>query len=419
MARTFRLRRRDGSIREGLSATDLRALARISEIHHDDLIADADSDAWTPAAKVKGLKISPNAVIPCLDTPANEATRKPAAAVQSGWRPVVQECRHYAPLIESSSGQGSGLLVSHDGLIVTNRHVVEGGRVFMVSFYDGTKAKALVIHRHAELDLAVLRCTIHTNTFFDLTSKVATGFDAGDEVIAIGHPRGLTFTSTRGIISEPSRILSDGEFVQTDVAINPGNSGGPLLDENGHLVGLNTQIEKDSQGLGFALPGCAVAEYFARVESLIQDGELSTPSDEDIALLDDVLSPAEVLEAALKSSPLEHRSHTYTDRSPGWIVTTPSGHSFLAQAGEDAFVLYMHVQDLSDYPLPDETLLRQMLRWQNEMSLVRFAIDDEDNLVMKVCRSGRDLDVSEAFSALLDMADDIEAMYQPIIDHLA
>jgi hypothetical protein len=237
-----------------------------------------------------------------------------------------------------------------------------------------------------DLDLAVLRCSAYTKNYFDLMKGIATGFDAGDEVIAIGHPRGLSFTSTRGIISEPARMLPDGEFIQTDVAINPGNSGGPLLDSTGKLVGLNTQIRKDSQGLGFALPARAVAEYFDRVMTLIRLKKLSIPTDEELAALDDVMSPQEILEAALKASELEHRIRKDKDGALAWDVITPRGHNFMAFTTDRLFLLYKFVETLTDLHLSDDTLLCQLLRWQDEMSMVRFAIDEDDDLSMKVSR---------------------------------
>src|SRR4051812_41583820 len=85
----------------------------------------------------------------------------------SPWRPVVQANRDFVPLIESCAGMGSGLLISADGLIVTNRHVIDGATMAMVSFYDTTKAKALVLHKHEFRDLAIVRAAVRRNRCFD------------------------------------------------------------------------------------------------------------------------------------------------------------------------------------------------------------------------------------------------------------
>src|SRR5439155_6450954 len=212
-----------------------------------------------------------------LALPAKASGEAPA------WREIVHDCVDLVPLIECAAGIGSGLLVSRDGLVVTNRHVVEHSPLFMVKFHDGSKAKGVVVHTHGSRDLAVLRAAIRRERCFDIEAAVATEVQAGDDVLAIGHPRGLAFTSTRGIVSEPCRRLVDGEYVQTDVAINPGNSGGPLLDRFGKLVALNTQIQKDSEGLGFAIGAREVQAYALFVLDQLRRHEIHLPSDEEIA----------------------------------------------------------------------------------------------------------------------------------------
>ena len=136
MSSNYRLRRSDGFIRENLTSADLRSLVKLGEIQASDMIAASGEDNWTPASKVKGLGVS-NDRLNCAAVTVPAKTHPTEAA--PGWRSIVQECRHFVPLIESVAGQGSGLLVSNNGLIVTNRHVIEGTRVFMVSLYDGTK----------------------------------------------------------------------------------------------------------------------------------------------------------------------------------------------------------------------------------------------------------------------------------------
>jgi S1-C subfamily serine protease len=176
-----------------------------------------------------------------------------------------------------------GVLISGDGVVVTNRHVIDGARVFMLTFYDGSKAKAVTFTRTATAISPSWRAAIRREKHFDIARAVAAEPRAGDDVLAIGHPRGFAFTSTRGIVSETRRRLADGMYVQTDVAINPGNSGGPLLDEHGNLVGLNTRTQLDAQGLGFAILGQEVQDYALYVLDLIQRGELHVPGDDDIA----------------------------------------------------------------------------------------------------------------------------------------
>lgn len=136
------------------------------------------------------------------------------------WRPIVQQCRNYVPIIEGSTRLGAGLLISANGFILTDAHVVDGLKSLLVSLHDGTRAKAVLVHRHERADLAIIKACIQTQRFFELLDRVAVEYDAGDEVLAIGHPRGLSFTATRGIVSESRRTMSDGLFFRPDRCCN-------------------------------------------------------------------------------------------------------------------------------------------------------------------------------------------------------
>ncbi len=147
---------------------------------------------------------------------SNEVPAAPGSAPareSAGWREVVQLRRQSVVLIECSAGVGSGLLVSLDGLIVTNRHVVDQADVFMVRFHDGSKAKAVPVHAAREPRPGGGPRRDPAGELFDVERDVAGEAHAGDDVLAIGHPRGLAFTATRGIVSEPHRRLPDGEYV--------------------------------------------------------------------------------------------------------------------------------------------------------------------------------------------------------------
>jgi serine protease DegQ len=156
-------------------------------------------------------------------------------------------------------GLGSGVIVSPDGYILTNNHVVEGADQIEVTLADGREAKATLVGRDPDTDLAVLRIGLDhlpVITFGnDATAKV------GDVVLAIGYPFGVGQTVTQGIISALGRtqlgINTFENFIQTDAAINPGNSGGALVDAHGNLLGINTAIfsrSGGSLGIGFAVP---------------------------------------------------------------------------------------------------------------------------------------------------------------------
>ena len=161
---------------------------------------------------------------------------------------------------QRQSGLGSGVVVSADGLVLTNNHVIESADEIEVAFFDGRKTKAKVVGADPESDLAVLR-VVSDKPLAPITFATAESLRIGDVVLAIGNPFGVGQTVTSGIVSALGRthlgINTFENFIQTDAAINPGNSGGALVDSNGHLVGINTAIYSQSggsMGIGFAIP---------------------------------------------------------------------------------------------------------------------------------------------------------------------
>jgi serine protease Do len=153
-------------------------------------------------------------------------------------------------------GAGSGVIISSDGYILTNNHVVEGATELTVTMSNKKEYKADIVGRDPKTDLALLK----VDTGEDLPSAAMGDSEqlrVGDWVLAIGNPFGLKHTVTSGIVSAKGRIIGAGpydDFIQTDASINPGNSGGPLFDMEGRVVGINTAIIPQGQGIGFAIP---------------------------------------------------------------------------------------------------------------------------------------------------------------------
>ncbi|GAB6050532.1 Do family serine endopeptidase [Hydrogenophilus islandicus] len=177
------------------------------------------------------------------------------------------------------SEMGSGVVVSDDGLIVTNAHVVEKNDTVTVRFANRFEAAARVIGRDPETDLAVLRLgELPQGGVAPLPLAPDDSYAVGDVVLAVGYPFGVGQTVTMGIISALDRtelgISTFEQFIQTDAAINPGNSGGALIDTQGRLVGINTAIFSQTGGnlgIGFAIPGRVVRPVIA---ALVQDGQV-------------------------------------------------------------------------------------------------------------------------------------------------
>ncbi len=161
---------------------------------------------------------------------------------------------------QRQSGLGSGVVVSADGYVLTNFHVVEGADEIEVASNDGRKFKAKVVGADPESDLAVVK--VHADSKLPvITFAALDSLRVGDVVLAIGNPFGVGQTVTSGIVSALGRshlgINTFENFIQTDAAINPGNSGGALVDADGLLVGINTAIYSQSggsMGIGFAIP---------------------------------------------------------------------------------------------------------------------------------------------------------------------
>ncbi|WP_164928751.1 trypsin-like peptidase domain-containing protein [Gloeobacter violaceus] len=178
-------------------------------------------------------------------------------------------------------GAGSGFILSGDGTVVTNAHVVEKADKVYVTLGDGRKTTGKVIGADPLTDIAVIKI----DAGIDLPTAPLGDSDrlrAGEWVIAVGNPLGLDHTVTAGIISALKRSSNEVgvredrrlDFIQTDAAINPGNSGGPLVNIYGQVVGINTAIRADGQGIGFAIPINKVKEITA---SLLRDGRVIRP----------------------------------------------------------------------------------------------------------------------------------------------
>ncbi len=178
---------------------------------------------------------------------------------------------------QAQTGLGSGVIVSADGYILTNNHVVEGADEIEVILNDSRRAIAKIIGTDPESDLAVLKIAL------DKLPVIVLGNSdqalVGDTVLAIGNPFGVGQTVTSGIVSALGRnhlgINTFENFIQTDAAINPGNSGGALVDANGHLLGINTAIYSrsgGSLGIGFAIPISTAKQV---LQALVKEGAVT------------------------------------------------------------------------------------------------------------------------------------------------
>jgi S1-C subfamily serine protease len=250
--------------------------------------------------------VAPTAVtVPTLPI---SSTPQDISIQQSQFTAIYAQINPGVVSIRTSADQGSGWVYSGDGYIVTNDHVVNGESTVEVDFASGLKTSGKVVGTDAYSDLAVIKVDVAAAELHPLTLGDSSALQVGQTVIAIGDPFGLSGTMTTGIISALGRSLpsteqvqSGGYFltadvIQTDAALNPGNSGGPLLDLNGQVIGINSEIQTTSttttgqpvnSGIGFAISINTVKKV---VPSLIQTGKYTYPYLGIYTLADEYLS---------------------------------------------------------------------------------------------------------------------------------
>ncbi|ABA90318.1 periplasmic trypsin-like serine protease DegP [Syntrophotalea carbinolica DSM 2380] len=161
------------------------------------------------------------------------------------------------PMPRKERSLGSGFIISADGYILTNDHVVDGADVIKVRLADGREFSGTVQGLDPKLDLALVKIDVGQEQLPVAELGDSEKLRVGEWVMAIGNPFGLEQTVTVGIVSAKGRVIGAGpydDFIQTDASINPGNSGGPLFNESGQVIGINTAIVAGGQGIGFAIP---------------------------------------------------------------------------------------------------------------------------------------------------------------------
>ena len=220
----------------------------------DAPIVAAPASAPAPAAAALVTARAPASLSPIVKA-ANSSVVTITTAVESQGGGVF-----FGRQSRQSKGLGTGFIVEASGLIVTNNHVIEGADAIDVQLADERVFQAKVVGADPVTDLALVQ--IEGSGFPALPLGDSAPVEVGDWVVAIGNPFGLSHTVSVGIVSAKGRTrdevpIDQGgyyDFLQTDASINPGNSGGPLLDLAGRVVGVNTAIRGDAQGIGFAIP---------------------------------------------------------------------------------------------------------------------------------------------------------------------
>jgi serine protease Do len=270
------------------------------------------------------------------------------------------------PEEQKETGTGSGVIVSPDGYVLTNNHVVDGATEVTVTLHDKREFKAKVIGTDPRTDIAVIK--IDGSNFPTLTLADSSKVEVGDIVLAVGDPFGIGQTVTQGIVSATGRgglgIEQLEDFIQTDAAINPGNSGGALVDDEGHLVAINTAIVGNSGGnvgIGFAVP-INIAKH--DMDSILAHGKVDRGY---LGVQIEDVSPA-----------LAKAFHT---TSNGALIGDVTPGSPAANAGLKQGDI---VTDLNGQPIPSRDQLRTRIG----------TMDPNTKVNLKVLRDGHSMDLA-------------------------
>ena len=302
-----------------LAAASAPAPARVSAVVEAPALAPHGTTTNSFAAAVR------RAAPAVVSITASKSTLRRPAAGGPLW-PFAGNGRNQA-----QTGLGSGVLVSSDGYLLTNQHVVDGADDIEVTLSDGRSSSAKVVGTDADSDLALLKVSLDNLPvipFGDIRHV-----SVGDPVLAIGNPFNVGETVTSGIVSaldcNQLGLSTIENFIQTDAAINPGNSGGALVDGEGRLVGINTAIfsrSGGSMGIGFAIPVDIAREV---MDALIRDGEMTRgwigvqPRDLTPEFADSFQLP--VREGVLVTGVLRDGPAARAGLKPGDVVTAIGG----------------------------------------------------------------------------------------------
>lgn len=413
--KTYSIRRVDRSQFTELAADELRGMAKRGELGIEDEILPSDQTTWQPLSRYTEI----------ADLCRQAQRAGPRLIVED----IARNMRPLVPVVETRSGTGSALVVSRDGFVLTNRHVVDGDPSVLLHFHDGTSLRAAVVDRCREWDLALLKTPITHVHFFDLEAKATRTPQQGEEVVVIGHPLGYEFSIATGHVANPRRVEQSNDcgkwFVQLDARLLPGNSGGPTVDRSGGLIGINTWIPRNGPGLGFAIPATEARDYFRRFRQAVADGKIVVPQVEHI-VSPLRLRPDESIRATLSNLQLSETVTSFEESEDGRMIRwdikweSPKLNIVIALYRETddalpAFYCDIPASNLESSEIRSSKFLCELMELSLKLAPAHIALHDH----LPVIRSSRlpdGLEPSEVAEALRDTVQSFGA-YQEWIDN--
>lgn len=412
----YTLQRQNGVSRRDLSATELLALCKLGEIGSEDLIQREGDTAWHHASTIPELA----ELMRSQERPRRE------------WTEIFEEINPLVPMIENGRGCGSGLLISADGLVLTNRHVIEWGdraekgATAMVRFPKGGVHRAILVAAAPDWDLALLRCPLAGQRFFDLESRAGRDIRQGSAVASIGHARGLRSSMMQGIVSNPlvswlecvkldlaGDPRTGKEFVQVDMRMPQGMSGGPCIDNTGALVGVSTwgDAKAYDDSVNFAIPAAAVCAWVGSIRHGIAAGTIHMPTDAEIHAAQIRPDPRVAVELAMLESGFQARRLLQKDtrsQDHAWRL----GVQLKDRDKPLEFAIWLSGPEADGESATlsirsaainrDGLKLADLLRFQSKSGQARACLDDDAQLLVEATRPVQDLDASEVLSMLGD-----------------
>ena len=232
------------------------------EYSYNELKLDINSLETDTNSKISSIAdslISTKQDLSSLGADLNKQINTLKASVGDDFSGIIEEAIKGVATIRTDIAQGTGFIITGDGYVVTNYHVVKGASAATVITYDGGNHAVSLIGYDSNLDIALLKIS---GTYEQLTLADSNSVSVGEKVIAIGNPLGLQFSASQGIVSAVHREGTNGlkAYIQTDAPLNPGNSGGPLINKDGKVIGINNFKIGSGESLGFALESNYIRE---------------------------------------------------------------------------------------------------------------------------------------------------------------